>query len=596
MERNWIALAPAALLGATACLSAPGTSPAAVAAGPTPAAIEILDPASANALRLDRYLSGLAALGFSGAVVVEHEGRVVLRRGYGLADREARRPYAPSTVQTMGSITKQITAAAILLLAERGHLAIENPIADHLSNVPPDKQGITLHHLLTHQSGLPEYSGGDAEAIDADTFLARALELPLEYEPGAGFEYSNVGYSLLGIIIERVSGRGYEQFVRDELLLPAGLTQTGYVLPVRADGVLAHGYRDGERYQGSGDESNWLPDGPGWNLRANGGLRTTVDDMHRWLRVVRGAGPLSPELAARWTATHLAASEEFGIGYGWVIHTSELGRMIMHSGGNPAFSSFFAWLPEHELFMYAQGNTSRWEAGELQEPLLRAWFDPGVALPPPVAADPRAIPALATARSGEYVAEGAVIRLAADDVRLRAELSGQPVLDAMLSHDASRREWFSRLNANAATVMERLSAGRDDVLEGLVSAEVDHVARARSLAQLLSRQGGTWSLALVGSVANVPGTHFAGQGGSATFVRVAYDGGRSRILTLLWRDDGTYRGATMGPLTDVPGFVMVPTVDGAYTAVERSSPWRTQHVTFDGECMVIANTRLCRRR
>jgi CubicO group peptidase (beta-lactamase class C family) len=592
-NRQFRVLNSTVLLFAAACSGAVGATSTVAVPDPVPTGMAMLEAGSPGAVRLDRYLSALEALGFSGAIVVEHQGRVVLQRGYGLADREARRPYTPSTVQTMGSITKQITGAAILLLASRGELSIDARIADYLPGVPADKQSITLHHLLTHQSGLPEYSGADAEPLDADAFLARVMQLPLGFEPGADLEYSNTGYSLLGVIIERVSGRGYEQFVRDELLLPAGLAHTGYILPLRTAGVMAAGYRDGQRYEGSGDESNWLPDGPGWNLRANGGLRTTVEDMHRWLAVLRGSGPLTPDLVARWTDTHLAASEEFGIGYGWVIQTSELGRMIMHAGGNPAFSSVFAWLPGQQLFLYAQANSSKWEAGELQESLLRAWFDPDFPLPPAVAGDAAASPARTRQYVGQYVTGGGSVEFRDDDVRLQATLSGQPVFDAMLSHDEGQRVRLAQFNRNAALVIERLTTAPEIALDGLVSAGTDHVARARSLAQLVTRRGTPRSLSLVGSVDNVPGSRFAEHGGSVSFALAQYEGA-ARIIALLWREDGTYRGATMGPLSDVPTFVLVPVADDAYTAVERDAPWRTQRVVFDGACVLVGEARLCR--
>jgi CubicO group peptidase (beta-lactamase class C family) len=592
-NRPFRVLSSTVLLFAAACSGGVGATSTA-APEPIPTGIAMLDAASPGAVRLDRYLSALEALGFSGAITVEHEGRVVLQRGYGLADREARRPYTPSTVQSMGSITKQITGAAILLLAGRGELSIDARIGDYLPGVPADKQSITLHHLLTHQSGLPEYSGTDAEPIDAKAFLARVMQLPLSFEPGTSLEYSNAGYSLLGVIIERVSGRGYEQFIREELLLPAGLTHTGYILPLRMGGTMAAGYRDGERYEGSGDESNWLPDGPGWNLRANGGLRTTVEDMHRWLAVLRGSGPLTPDLVARWTDTHLAASEEFGIGYGWVIHTSELGRMIMHAGGNPAFSSVFAWLPGQQLFLYAQANSSKWEAGQLQESLLRAWFNPEFLQPPAVAGDATATPARTRDRAGRYHTDHSSVEFHDDDIRLQATISGQSLLDAMLSHDEGQRARLAQFNRNAALVMERLTTAPESALEGLVSAGADQVARARSLAQLVTRRGTPLSLSLVGSADNVPGSRFAEHDGSVSFVRAEYEGDNSRIIALLWREDGTYRGATMGPLTDVPAFVLVPVAGNAYTAVEREAPWRTQRVVFDGACVLVGEARLCR--
>lgn len=583
------------LLGA-ACtgrpvMSHPGNSLAPV----LPAdAEQIVDTTDALARRIDQYLSAIETLGFSGAIIVENAGRVVLRRGYGLADRETRQPFTAATVQTMGSITKQITGAAILLLADRRTLGLHDSLSRYLAGVPADKQGITLHQLLTHQSGLPESIGWDAEPIVADDYIARAMGTQLESAPGTRFEYSNVGYSLLGIIIEKVTGRGYEDFVREELLLPAGLLHTGYVRAEWRDGVLATGYRDNGEPRGTTGDGNWLPDGPGWNLRANGGLNTTVADMHRWLTVLRGAGPLSSEAITLWTNDHVVANDDFSYGYGWTIRNTGLGRMITHTGGNPALSSAFAWFPEHALFIYIHGNTARWPAAGLEEQLLMAGLDDAFAMPPHVTADPYADPAVSTARAGIYmIEEGATVHLAADDTRLVAELSGQPALDAMLDHDAGVRALYAQLSDRTARAMQRVQARGEDAFEGMVDSATDPVARARSLIQFLERQGGPRSLTVIGTVGNVPGSRFADRGGSTTFVRAEFEN-RTRILSIFWRDNGTYLGAALGPLTDVPRFVLVPVAGGGYAGVEQEAPWRTQRLDVTQNCLIVQNVRACR--
>ncbi|MDH3266742.1 MAG: beta-lactamase family protein, partial [Gammaproteobacteria bacterium] len=118
---------------------------------------------SGIAEKIDRYLSAMESLGFSGAIIVSHGGEVVLRKGYGLADRETRRPYMPTTIQSHGSITKQMTGAAILLLDSRGKLSVDDSINLFFNDLPEDKQSITLHQLLTHSSGLPGGVGPDEE-------------------------------------------------------------------------------------------------------------------------------------------------------------------------------------------------------------------------------------------------------------------------------------------------------------------------------------------------------------------------------------------------------------------------------------------------
>ncbi|MDX1642733.1 MAG: serine hydrolase domain-containing protein, partial [Thermoanaerobaculia bacterium] len=153
------------------------------------------------------YLERLGALGLAGVVVVTERGRPLVVEAVGSADREAGRAWTPATVSTIGSITKQFTGAGILLLAERGALDVGDPITRYFEGVPDDKRDITLHHLLTHSSGIVDLDGvGDFDPIGRQEFVRRILAQDLAFAPGTGYEYSNAGYSLLGAIIEQLSG------------------------------------------------------------------------------------------------------------------------------------------------------------------------------------------------------------------------------------------------------------------------------------------------------------------------------------------------------------------------------------------------------
>lgn len=545
------------------------------------------------ARQIDQYLSRLEAMGFSGAIIVEHEGAVVLRKGYGLADREKRTPYTPETVQTMGSITKQFTAAAILLLEQQGLLSTGDAIAEYFRAAPADKAGITLHHLLTHQAGFPGAIGRDAEAIDASDYIAKAMEAPLEFAPGTEYSYSNVGYSLLGIIVEQVSGKPYEQFLREALLLPAGLAKTGYVLPDWTDSLLADGYLDGASW-GRVVDKNWLKKGPGWHLRANGGLHTTVDDMHRWLAVLRGKGPLNAAQTARWTKAYV----DEGMGdshyaYGWAVHDTEIGPLIAHNGGNGVFSADFVWAPEQQFFFYVHGNTSVVEAAGIREEVLRAAFDPEFVLPPDAPADRAADPAAVAALAGDYLMEDGAIALKTDDVRLLATVSGQAAIDAVFGHNEAQSARFAQLNERTMRALQRIEAGRLDAFEGLTPPDTDATARAQGLIDFLARQGTLNRLALVGTVANAPGGRLAGHGDATTLVRADFEQ-RSRILSVIWRADDAYAGTAMGPAADIPSFVLIPTPDGAYTAFEREPPFRKGSFAFEDGCLLAGAQRACR--
>ena len=192
------------------------------------------------------YLSQLETLGFAGAVAISKLGQPLLAEGYGLADRERAIAWTPATVSTVGSLTKQFTGATVLLLQEQDLLSIEDPITKFFDEVPDEKRSITIHHLLTHSSGVVDLEDAeDFDPLGRTEFVQRALAQPLEFAPGTSYQYSNAGYSLLGAIIELRTGKTYEEFLRQSALNPSGIYETGYILPYWGDGRLAQGYADG---------------------------------------------------------------------------------------------------------------------------------------------------------------------------------------------------------------------------------------------------------------------------------------------------------------------------------------------------------------
>lgn len=192
---------------------------------------------------------------FSGIILLGAERHIKINLGLGFADRSKEIPFTDSSLYTIGSITKPVTATSILLLSEQGKLGLNDKIITYFNNVPKDKQDITIHHLLTHSSGLPGAIGDDYEKLNAEHFQSRAWERPLSFLPGTGYEYSNVGYSLLGMIIEQVSGQSYSEFLQQHIFQPAGMTTAGYRNPAADYRLLCHGYN---------------PDGSDWGTFCHG--------------------------------------------------------------------------------------------------------------------------------------------------------------------------------------------------------------------------------------------------------------------------------------------------------------------------------------
>ncbi|WP_373553390.1 serine hydrolase domain-containing protein [Haliscomenobacter sp.] len=328
--------------------------------------------------KIDRFLSELNQQhNFSGSVLVAWKGQV-FKKGYGLSDREAKTAFTPQTISCVGSVTKQFTGAAILKLEMMGKLKVEDPISKYFPNVPADKQGITLHHLLTHSAGFPGAIGDDYTSISTKEFVKLAMNQPLLFIPGKAYEYSNVGFSLLGIILEQVTKEPYEAFLNKQLFKPAGMTQTGYVLPDWKSANVATGYR-GERNWGKINEKNWASDGPYWHLRANGGILSNVEELYKWHQALLGEKILSKEAKAKYYGRHIEEGEGAGsyYGYGWAIFpTPRQTTLIAHNGGNGIYFCDFLRYVDEDLTVIFLTNATKREYQELATQCARACILP----------------------------------------------------------------------------------------------------------------------------------------------------------------------------------------------------------------------------
>jgi CubicO group peptidase (beta-lactamase class C family) len=278
---------------------------------------------------LHTYLSRIVPFGFAGAALVAHQGQILLREGYGLANRERGVANTADTIFNTGSITKQFTAAAIMKLAMQGKLSPHAPISRYLHGVPADKANITLHHLLTHTAGLINYVADDYVMVDREEMLENVLTAPLHFAPGEQYEYSNAGYSLLAAIVEMVSERPYETFLQTELLQSAGLQHTGYRAPDWSRQNVAHWY------VGSTDNGTPLTKPyPSWSVMGNGEMLSTLDDLYRWHVALSDDTFLSPTAKEQMYTPFLR-----GYAYGWRVLETELGRLIRHNGASGLGSS-----------------------------------------------------------------------------------------------------------------------------------------------------------------------------------------------------------------------------------------------------------------
>jgi CubicO group peptidase (beta-lactamase class C family) len=299
---------------------------------------------------VEGYLEKLEKIGYSGSVLVAFNGNSVISRGYGYSDREQKIKNTPKTISDIGSITKQFTAAAILKLETQGKLSTDDKIAKYFQNVPPDKSAITIHDLLRHQSGLRGGIGDDYEKISDAEFVEKVLKSELRSPVGTRFGYSNIGYSLLALIVEKVSGQRYEQFLYQNLWKPAGMEMTGYSRPNFNKALVAVGYRRDERW-GKPIEKEWAGDAPYLHLKGNGGILSTTEDLLKWDRALLTDKILSKEAKKKYYFPVLRPDEigqRAHYGYGWDVTTTDRKTTrIWHNGSNSIlYADFYRFIDE----------------------------------------------------------------------------------------------------------------------------------------------------------------------------------------------------------------------------------------------------------
>lgn len=290
---------------------------------------------------------------FSGAVLVMQKNDIFLHKGYGLADDEANIPVTAETVFDIGSISKQFTSAAIMHLEMQGLLSVSDSITKYFDNVPVDKRGITIHHLLTHSAGFTkDHFEGDLTPMNKQKALQSIFVQELGFEPGVEYHYSNTGYTLLAMIIENVSGQSYRYYLRKNFFEPLEMNSTGFYGDVHLESLsVAHTYLNGKD---QGKPSKWP--GPYWGIMGNGGIMSTINDMYTWWQALENHVVLKKIQTEKLFKRHISEDGDSYYGYGWSLADTELGCVITHNGGGIGGNSDFAAYPDSHLIIIILSN------------------------------------------------------------------------------------------------------------------------------------------------------------------------------------------------------------------------------------------------
>ncbi len=312
--------------------------------------------------QLIQLLNTKEADGFYGSVLIQKDNEILINDGYGFKNIEEDQKNDPNTIFDIGSVTKQFTAAAILKLEMQGKLSVEDSLHTYLENVPIEKQNITIHQLLTHSSGFIESIGSDYEVVDTEMFLAQTFSSELQFSTGDRYLYSNIGYSILGILIEKITGQTYEEYLRDNLWLPAGMNKTGYRSPDFKLENIAHGYQGDTDFGVPNSSDLWFDEGPYWNLKANGGILSNTQDMKKWHEALNTNEILNEDAKQKLFFKHILeeTNGDSYYGYGWVLQELEDGTKVhWHDGGNGVFyAQMFRFIEEQNTTIVILSNQS----------------------------------------------------------------------------------------------------------------------------------------------------------------------------------------------------------------------------------------------
>jgi CubicO group peptidase (beta-lactamase class C family) len=335
------------VLGLMLLLGCASETPIPIPPTPTP------NPSNLNSLaqKLDRYLTRRARnQEFSGVVLVAQYGKILLKKAYGFAESDQEIPNTTETRFQLASVAKTITATAIMMLVERGQIQLQSPISTYLADTPEEWKNITVQHLLSHTSGIPDYFSFDEFEHEMNLTPSGVIQVaktyPLDFPPGSEFSYTNTGYVLLGKIIEEVSGKTYAQFLRETIFDPLQMNATG---------------RDGNNepsatgYVSYGEPADMFPI---TNALGDGDLFSTVDDLYQFDRALYEETFL-PRTARETMFTSVGQNN---YGSGWEVTTWKHKRVVSHSGGINGFATELMRFPDDNTVLIVLSNIESFDA------------------------------------------------------------------------------------------------------------------------------------------------------------------------------------------------------------------------------------------
>ncbi|MCI0415735.1 beta-lactamase family protein [bacterium] len=311
------------------------------------------------------------------SLAILKNGKILKLQGYGFSNLEHQVAAKPETIYQSGSVGKQFTAAAVMLLVEDGKINLDDPVSKYFERTPKSWKKITVRHLLTHTSGIRDYTQKDLDYwrdYTEDDLLQLLMKLPLEFSPGEKWNYSNSGYMLLGFLIHKACGKFYGDLLEERIFGLLGMTTAQVISESDIIANRAAGY---ELKNGKLENQRWVS--PSLNTTADGALYLTALDMALWAEALNGEQLLKREsLTQMWTSVKLKNGTSYPYGFGWRIGFQRGHRVIEHSGHWQGFSTAICRYPDFGLTVIVLANLAdiaslsfAEEVAGVQEPELR---------------------------------------------------------------------------------------------------------------------------------------------------------------------------------------------------------------------------------
>lgn len=382
------------------------------------------------------------------AVAVVRGERVVVAKGYGRANVEHDVPVTDATMFQSGSLGKMFTAAGVMALVEDGRLSVDAPVRTYLPDAPQAWAPITLRHLLSHTSGIPDYTDDtfDYRRDYTDAQLASmAYAMPLEFPPGSRWNYSNTGYVMLGLILTKTTGRPYWEFLRTRIFTPAGMPTArinteAEIVPHRSSGY--------QLVDGALRHQDWVA--PVLNTTADGSLLFSLRDLVAWTSVVRGRRVLSAaSWAAMQTPVRLTSGRTFPYGFGWSVEQALGQRIVSHGGAWQGFKTQLTRFEGADLTVVVLANLAEADPEAIANAVAAA-ADPALTRPAPPTTPIAGADAVVTARLRAVL-----------DVAARGGLSARDFEFVRATQVAGMRTRYARLlqDLGAATRLDLVARG-----------------------------------------------------------------------------------------------------------------------------------------